>query len=101
LERSLGKREILEQYFNRAYYGNGAVGSGGRSQRYFGKSAATLGQARRSSGGLAARSRGYDPLVHRNAAMVRRTHVLDLMVQRGFLSSEKRQRIEREPIALH
>jgi len=100
LERSLGKREILEQYFNRAYYGNGAVGVEAASQRYFGKSAATLGPGEAVLLAVLPRApRGYDPLVHRNAAMVRRTHVLDLMVQRGFLSSEKRQRIEREPIA--
>jgi len=100
LERALGKREILEQYFNRAYYGNGAVGVEAASQRYFGKSAAALGPGEAVLLAVLPRApRGYDPLVHPDAAMARRTHVLDLMVQRGFLSLEKRQRIEREPIA--
>ena len=43
--------------------------------------------------------RGYDPMVHLDAAMARRSHVLDLMIAAGLLSTEKRERIDREPIA--
>lgn len=42
LERSLGKRRILELYLNVAEFGPGVFGSEAASRRYFGKSAADL-----------------------------------------------------------
>jgi penicillin-binding protein 1C len=100
LERAASKQEILEQYFNRAYYGNGAFGVEAASKRYFGKSAPALGPGEAILLAVLSRApRAYDPLVHLDAAMARRTHVMDLMVERGVLSMEKRQRIEQEPIA--
>ena len=99
LERAVGKREILEQYVNRAYYGNGAFGVEAASQRYFGKSAAALGPGEAVLLAVLPRApRAYDPLVHLEAAMARRSHLLDLMVSAGRLSEDKRQRIDREPI---
>jgi len=100
LERAVGKREILEQYLNRAYYANGAVGVEAASQRYFGKSASALGPGEAVLLAVLPRApRAYDPMVHLDAAMARRAHVLDLMVSRALLSADKRERILREPIA--
>ena len=51
IERALSKEQILEQYLNRAYYGNGAYGIEQAALRYFGKPAKALGlgeSARRS-----------------------------------------------------
>jgi monofunctional biosynthetic peptidoglycan transglycosylase len=42
LERTLGKRRILELYLNVAEFGPGLYGVGAASQRYFGKSPAEL-----------------------------------------------------------
>ncbi len=42
IERALCKREILEQYLNRVYYGNGAWGAEAAARFYFGKPAAAL-----------------------------------------------------------
>jgi len=42
LEHKYSKREILELYLNRVYFGAGAYGIEGASQRYFGKSARHL-----------------------------------------------------------
>ncbi|MDC7789043.1 PBP1A family penicillin-binding protein [Rhodoplanes tepidamans] len=39
LEQKFSKREILELYLNRVYFGSGAYGVEAASQRYFGKSA--------------------------------------------------------------
>ena len=39
LEVRLGKRNILELYLNRVYFGGGAYGIETASQRFFGKSA--------------------------------------------------------------
>jgi penicillin-binding protein 1C len=100
MERAVGKREILEQYLNRAYYANGAVGVEAASQRYFGKSASALGPGEAVLLAVLPRApRAYDPMVHLDAALARRSHVLDLMVSRALLSTDKRERIEREPIA--
>src|SRR5262249_34969835 len=42
LEHKYSKREILELYLNRVYFGAGAYGIEGAGQRYFGKSARQL-----------------------------------------------------------
>jgi penicillin-binding protein 1A len=42
LEHKFTKAEILELYLNRVYFGSGAYGVEGASQRYFGKSARVL-----------------------------------------------------------
>ena len=42
LERKFNKREILELYLNRVYFGSGAYGIEAAAQRYFGKSARQL-----------------------------------------------------------
>src|SRR5262249_15014258 len=42
LERKFSKREILELYLNRVYFGSGAYGVEAAAQRYFGKSARTV-----------------------------------------------------------
>ena len=42
IERAFDKRDILEQYLNRVYYGNGAWGAEAAARFYFGKPAAAL-----------------------------------------------------------
>jgi penicillin-binding protein 1A len=42
LEHKYSKKEILELYLNRVYFGSGAYGIEGAAQRYFGKSARQL-----------------------------------------------------------
>jgi penicillin-binding protein 1C len=99
LERAQSKRQILEQYLNRAYYGNGAYGVEAASQRYFGKPADALGPGEAILLAVLPRApKGYDPLRHLDAALSRREHVLDLMTASGRLAPDKRARIEREPI---
>jgi penicillin-binding protein 1C len=99
LERAVEKREVLEQYLNRAYYGNGAFGVAAASQRYFGKPAAALGPGEAVLLAVLPRApRRYDPLHHLDTALARREHVLDLMAEQGLLPADKRARIASEPI---
>ena len=73
LERALSKREILEQYLNRVYYGNGAWGVEAAARLYFGKPAAALSLGEAAL--LAVLPRGprrYDPFRHLDAAIARR-----------------------------
>src|SRR5215469_274860 len=59
LEHKYSKRQILELYLNRVYFGAGAYGIEGASQRYFGKSArqSTLAEAATLAGLVQAPSR--------------------------------------------
>ncbi len=99
LERALSKAQILEQYLNRAYFGRGAYGLSSAAQTFFGKPAAAL-----SSGELALLTvlprspAGYDPVRHRERALVRRHHVLALLQERGQLTADDVARIEAESV---
>jgi penicillin-binding protein 1C len=101
LERTLTKQEILEQYLNRAYYGNGAFGIETAARLYFGRSAAALTAAEGTLLAVLPRApRGYDPYRRLDAALRRRAHVLSLLVDRGLLSPAERAQIEATPLAL-
>jgi len=101
LERALSKQEILEQYLNRVYYGNGAWGAEQAARIYFDKHAANLSVGEAAM--LAVIPRGptaYDPLRERRRALDRRAHILGLMQDHGYLSAEDRALAERIPIDL-
>ena len=101
LERALSKREILEHYLNRVYYGNGAWGAEQAARTYFGKSAAELSVGEATL--LAVIPRGptfYDPFRQWKRAEERRSHILSLMEKRGHLTAEERALAERLPIEL-
>lgn len=101
LERQLGKREILEQYFNRVYYGNGAWGAEQAARVYFDKDAAELSVGEAAL--LAVIPRGptyYDPFYQRARLMKRRGHILSLMEKHGYIDAETRALAERVPIDL-
>lgn len=89
LERCLSKDEILEHYFNRIYYGNGAWGAAAAAKRYFDRSVdrLTLGQASL----LAVLPRNptiYDPFKRPGRAKRRRRHVLTLLHDHGGIDQK-------------
>jgi len=99
LERRLSKAEILEQYLNRVYYGNGAWGAEQAARLYFEKTAGELSLGEASM--LAVLPRGpqtYDPFRHRDRMLRRRSHVLGLMVERGYITAGDRELAERTPL---
>lgn len=99
IERTLDKREILEQYLNRVYYGNGAWGAEAAARFYFGKPAAALSLGEASF--LAVLPRGpevYDPFRHLPEALRRRTHVLGEMAAAGLASAAERDVVEKTPL---
>jgi penicillin-binding protein 1C len=102
LERSLSKREILEHYLNRVYYGNGAWGAEQAARVYFRKSAGDLSLGEAAL--LAVLPRGptyYDPFDHPERVRVRRSHILGLMEKRGHVDRAARSLAERVPVDLH
>jgi penicillin-binding protein 1A len=90
LEVRLGKRNILELYLNRVYFGAGAYGVETASQRFFGKSApeVTLVEAAVLAGLLKAPSR-YSPASNPQVARARAADVLAKMVEARLLSAEE------------
>jgi penicillin-binding protein 1A len=97
LEVRLGKRNILELYLNRVYFGAGAYGVETAAQRFFAKSArhVTLGEAAMLAGLLKAPSK-YSPTFHPPMARERANNVLAKMVDAGFISKEAGEEAARE-----
>jgi penicillin-binding protein 1C len=101
LERRLSKREILEAYFNLAFFGQGAYGVGDAAETYFGKPLAHLDDSELSLLAVLPRApSGYDLRRHLPRAQRRRSQLLARMIERGALSPERRAAIERGAIQL-
>jgi penicillin-binding protein 1C len=101
LERAVDKRRILEQYVNRAYYGAGAWGVEAAAQQFFGKPAAQLSDGEAVLLATLPRApSAYDLRAHLPAALARRHHLLQLLVDNRALDDAARARIEATPIAL-
>ena len=93
LELKLSKRDILELYLNRVYFGGGAHGIEAASQRYFAKSARelTLAEAAVIAGLLKAPSK-YAPSASPVQAIARGRVVISKMVEAGLISEEEANR---------
>ncbi|HVI32073.1 penicillin-binding protein 1A [Phenylobacterium sp.] len=92
LEARFSKKQILELYLNRVYFGAGAYGIEAASQRYFGKPASqlTLGESALLAGMMKGPSR-YSPVAATDRAARRATIVLDEMVEAKFITPEERE----------
>ncbi len=92
IERAVDKRTILEQWLNRAYFGNGAYGFAAASQLYFGKPPGGLSDAEATLLAVLPRApTAYDPWKHLDAATRRRDRVLALLVERGVITEDRAQ----------
>lgn len=101
LERALGKREILEQWMNRAYFGNGAWGIDAAARLYFGKPPAALSTGEAVLLACLPRApSAYDPIRHPAAALRRRDRVLAMLVERGVLDRDAAERAAAQPLAI-
>lgn len=101
LERAMGKRDILEQYLNRAYFGRGAYGVEAAARRYFDKPAASLSVGEATF--LMVLPRGpsfYDPFRHRERVIERRNHLFELLVAQGKLQPGQARRARQQPLQL-
>jgi penicillin-binding protein 1C len=101
IERSLGKRAILEQYLNRVSFGPGVRGIEAASHAYFDKPARDLSLAEAAA--LASIPRGpslYDPRKGTARLQRRRDRVLARMLGAGLAGREEVDRALAEPIAV-
>ena len=92
LEERYTKRQILEEYLNTVYFGEGYYGVEAASRGYFGKSAADLGLADAALLAALVRSPSNDaPCVSAARATKRRNLVLALMQRQGRISLAAQQ----------
>ncbi|MFI6502386.1 transglycosylase domain-containing protein [Nonomuraea typhae] len=90
IEKKYTKDQILEKYFNIAYFGAGAYGIQAAAKRFFGKSAAELNLVEAATlAGSVQNPNRTDPNVSKDsraALLERRNLVLDTMVLRGKIT---------------
>ena len=102
LELKFSKKEIMELYLNRVYFGGGAYGIEAASQRYFNKPASqlTIGESALLAGLMKGPSR-YSPVSATDRAARRATIVLDEMVRIGAITPEQRTEAFNNPVRVN
>lgn len=101
IERAVDKRTILEQWMNRAYFGNGAYGFAAAAQLYFGKPPGGLSDAEATLLAVLPRApTGYDPYTKLDAALRRRDRVLALLVDRGVITEQRALEARTQVVAI-
>jgi penicillin-binding protein 1A len=102
LEAKFSKKQILELYLNRVYFGAGAYGIEAASQRYFNKPASqlTVGEAALLAGMMKGPSR-YSPVSATDRAARRATMVLDEMVRIKAITPEERDDAFRQKVRVN
>ena len=101
LEHIFTKRQILEAYLNRVYFGAGYYGVEAAARGYFGVSARdlTLAQSALLAGVLKSPAR-YAPHLRPEASVGRRGVILDLMVEYELISPAEAEAAKQEPLSL-
>jgi penicillin-binding protein 1A len=99
LDRASSKDEILFQYLNSIYFGDGSYGVGAASENYFRVpvSQLTLSQAAMLAGLIAAPTT-WAPRENPAAAEDRRQVVLDKMLQQGYITQSQHDQAYAEPV---
>ncbi|NWK98460.1 penicillin-binding protein [Sphingobium lactosutens] len=88
LERKFSKRQILELYLNKVYFGGGAYGIDAASRKFFGHPATSLDLPEAAIiAGLVKAPSSYSPTADADAAIGRAGVVLDLMQENGAISA--------------
>ncbi len=90
MERRYSKKEILEIYLNRIYFGGGTYGVNAASKYYFGHGAREITPA--ESAILVIQLSNptyYNPFEHPNRAMERQKDVLRSMVSEGYITQSE------------
>ncbi|HEY9086371.1 MAG TPA: PBP1A family penicillin-binding protein [Candidatus Tyrphobacter sp.] len=101
IERYYTKDEILERYLNLIYLGAEAYGVDAAAHTYFGRDIAhvTLGQAAMLAG-LPAAPSDYSPFVNLALARDRQLHVLQRMVESGYVTQTQADAAYAAPLGL-
>ncbi|HYA88981.1 MAG TPA: transglycosylase domain-containing protein, partial [Nitrospirota bacterium] len=94
LEKELSKKEILELYLNKIYFGQGAYGVQMAARTYFGKNIWEINQAEAALlAGLPRSPSAYSPYSDIDRAKLRQAHVLKRMVEEEYLTEDQSRAI--------
>lgn len=101
IEKNLDKKEILELYLNKIYFGHGAYGVEMASRVYFGKSVRdiTLPEAAMIAALIKAPST-YSPYNNLTKAKERQDTVLFRMEEEGYIKKSEREKAAKQPLYL-
>ncbi len=99
IESQLSKEQILEVYMNQIYLGQRAYGFSSASEIYFGKplNEITVAEAAMLAG-LPQAPSAYNPISNPRRATARQLHVIDRMLDNGFITTEQRDEARRQPL---
>lgn len=99
IERMYSKRQILEFYINRVYFGAGVYGLERAAQVYFGKSAhaLTLSESALLAGIIRSPNR-MSPITNPNGALLQRNEVLNRMASLGMVTGDTVTKAKSTPI---
>jgi 1A family penicillin-binding protein len=101
IEREYSKKEILELYLNKVYFGDGLYGAEAASRGYFGTHASDLSVDRAALlAGLIQSPSSYAPTVNLDRAIARRNVVLQTMASTGAIDQAQYERAKREKVSL-
>ena len=101
LEEHMTKDQILEGYFNIAYYGSGVYGIGTAASHYFGIPVGKLSLAQGALlAGMVQNPRKYDPSISSRRAIQRRNLVLVRMRELGYISPAQESQGVHERLSL-
>lgn len=99
IERNLSKQQILENYLNQVYLGEGAYGIADAAWVYFGKSVQDLTLPEMAIlAGLPAAPNAYSPLNDPEAARQRRNVVLQRMKGANYITAAEAETASQAPI---
>jgi penicillin-binding protein 1A len=101
IERLYSKKEILELYLNKVYFGDGLYGVEAASRGYLAKTASdlTVDEAALLAGLIQSPS-SYAPTVNRDRAIARRAVVLQTMVASGAIDQPTADAARKAPLRL-
>ena len=101
LEKTMTKDQILDNYLNIAYFGNGAYGIEAAAQRYFSIPASKLSMVQSALlAGLVQSPLTYDPVRHKTQALQRRNTVLARMHELHMINDQQYQQAVATKITL-
>jgi penicillin-binding protein 1A len=99
IENVLTKDQILELYMNQIFLGQRAYGFAAAADTYFGKPLARLSVAEAAMlAGLPKAPSAYNPFVNPQRAQQRQRHILDRMLEVGFIDEATHAAARAEPL---
>jgi penicillin-binding protein 1A len=101
LEHLLTKEQILEIYMNQIFLGQRAYGFSAASQTYFGKPLkdVTIAEAAMLAG-LPKAPSAYNPISNPTRARIRQLHIIDRMLENGFITATEAEQARLEKLQL-